>query len=216
MIGISFNDKHSYVDFKMILKSKSISLPSAKTSVVNIPGSDGYIDLTASLTNGMLMYDDRKLKFNFCMPKTDWNIQRDNIQNYFQGQAFKIILDSDPDYFYDGRCNISGIKEEKLWVNIEIECIAQPYKYNVEVTQVDIDVNEETTASISCDIKNSLPIITSNSNNDEQISLEYNNTSYYLNNGDNQIADIILQKGDNTLVFNGSGTVSVKFRGGKL
>ena len=62
MDGVTFGTKHSYRDWGLLLKSRPvISPPSPKTVYVDIPGSNGVIDLTESLT-GDVKFDNRTIK----------------------------------------------------------------------------------------------------------------------------------------------------------
>ena len=48
------------------------------------------------------------------------------------------------------------------------------------------------------------------------MTVTYKNKTYNLASGKNYIYSIIIRPGDNLLVFKGSGTISVEYRGGKL
>ena len=46
-LGITFDEeKHTYDDFGLRIKSVSIGLPQTKKNQIEIPGADGYLDMT--------------------------------------------------------------------------------------------------------------------------------------------------------------------------
>lgn len=65
MNGVKFGSKHSYDDWGLILKSRPvISPPSPKTIYIDVPGADGIIDLTESMT-GEVKFNNRTITFEF-------------------------------------------------------------------------------------------------------------------------------------------------------
>ena len=67
-IGVSFDDMHSYTDWGLRLKEVKIGIPEAKTVYVDVPGSDGSLDLTEA-QNGGVKYGMRTLEL-FLTPGT--------------------------------------------------------------------------------------------------------------------------------------------------
>ena len=57
-----------------------------------------------------------------------------------------------------------------------------------------------------------VPVITVSS----AMDVVFNGVTYGLSEGDNRVLNIILSEGENKLTFNGTGTVTIKFRGGSL
>ena len=60
--GIKFGEYHSYEEWGLMLISITIGLPEPKTVLIDIPGGDGVLDLSESLT-GRMQYGTRKLEF---------------------------------------------------------------------------------------------------------------------------------------------------------
>ena len=48
------------------------------------------------------------------------------------------------------------------------------------------------------------------------MSVEFEDVTYDLSDGENRILYIIIKDGDNILSFAGNGTVSIDYRGGRL
>ena len=105
MRGVTFNGKHSYWDWGLLLKGfPVVSPPEPKTKLVEVPGSDTVIDLTQALT-GQVHYKQREIKCYFTLPchRDRWETVYTEILNHLHGKAIEIILDDDNEYSYTGR-----------------------------------------------------------------------------------------------------------------
>ena len=69
MNTVYFENLNSYDDLNLLLESKEIEVPTAKTEYVEVPGSDGKIDFSEFF--GEIKYEDRKIKLDFNMINSD-------------------------------------------------------------------------------------------------------------------------------------------------
>lgn len=139
MNGVKFGNKHSYSDWGLILKSRpEISSPKAKTLYLDIPATDGSLDLTEVLT-GDVKYENRDLKCEFTVieERSGWSDRYSEILNYLQGQRLKIIFDEDPKYYYFGRLHVDEWKSNKRTSTIVISGNVEPYKLEIYSTTED-------------------------------------------------------------------------------
>lgn len=231
--GVLFGNKHSYKDFGLILQEKpSIKPPAVKTMYVDIPLDNGSLDLTEIMTDDV-KYDDRELSFTFGIynRETEWNYIYTKLQNYFHGQKMKIILDDDPNYYYEGRCEVDDWKTSRVFSTIVIKATVKPYKYelysslenwlwdtfNFETGIIreygNLEVNGSLTLSIQGTRLQVIPIFEVEG---ESLTVEFNGNSYLLPLGKSRIMNISLKEGINVLKFQGNGKVSIDYRGGEL
>ena len=95
-IGITFNDeKHSYRDFGLRIISVNIGLPEVKKSLIDIPGADGYVDMTDYFGT---RYENRKIKVECDFEDkgySNWAARISDISNYLHGKPVKLIFDFD-------------------------------------------------------------------------------------------------------------------------
>lgn len=236
MNGVTFGSKHSYRDWGLILKSRPvISPPSPKTVYVDIPASNGIIDLTESLT-GDVKFANRTItcEFNVIDVRKKWSNIYSDVLDFLHGQMTTIILDEDPDYIYKGRVQVNEWKSNKRTATIVIEGNVEPYKlekfgslenwewdsFNFETGIIreykDIVVEERLTLEIQGTRKTVVPTIIVTSSDGSGMNVRFNNKYYHLDDGKNMIPYISIVVGNNTLVFEGNGTVSVDYRGGRL
>ena len=234
MNGVLFGNKHSYRDWGLFLAERPlVSEPQPKTMYIDIPASNGSIDLTESLT-GEVNYYDRKATMTFLMldKRSNWAESTSIIADYLHGQRMKIWMDEDLAYYYEGRFQINSLKSDKAKQTIVIEGTVYPFKYekfsslenwlwddlNFETGIIreyrDLEVNESLDLMIVGRKLSVTPIFyVSKSSN---LTVTYNGTTYNLKDGSNRFVSLILREGENTLTFKGSGVVSVDYRGGRL
>lgn len=231
--GILFDDeKHTYRDFGLICTSLQIELPELKKKQIELKGADGYIDLTEVF--GRPMYGNRTIKSEFVLKETgaeDWANNISNIGNYLHGRSRKFTLDSDPAYYYEGRFEEEHEKEFRPFSKVILTADCKPYKKELADSIAEdwpwdpfsfedgiireygnIVVNGSYTLNIIGREQILVPIIYSTA----AMTVTYNNKTYNLATGKNYIYSITIQPGDNLLVFTGTGTISVEYRGGKL
>ena len=208
--GVKFGDKHSITDWDLLMVSKSIGDAEPKVIDVDIPGSNGKLDL--SEWTGEVLYNNRTLVFYFDIydsPSNWWTLKR-QITNYLHGKKLKIILDQDKDYYYFGRCKVADFSNETTVAHIIIECDCDPFIYKNEITTKTI--TGVGTLTLSNSRKRVMPTITST----ESMQFNFEGNTFVVN-GALQSPDIILKEGDNTLeVISGTGTLTVTYQEGEL
>lgn len=129
--GITFGTYHSYNDWKLILAQKEIGLPTVKTTTVDIPGSDGVLDLTEAIA-GRVCYGNRTLTFTFVTSNSltgaTWAELLDSVSGAIHGRRLDIILDDDPGWKYTGRVALDSFATSRAKHTIVIKCDCSPYK----------------------------------------------------------------------------------------
>lgn len=119
--------------FQLILiDGYELDPPEPKTYTVDIPGGNGVIDLTESLTNDVV-YDNRKQKFTFKLiyPENFEKIKT-QISNLLHGKAFDYTMTMDPEYTYHGRFTVESYSHDAyadgILGEIVVSIDANPYK----------------------------------------------------------------------------------------
>lgn len=130
----------------ILLDGYELEPPSPKTYTVDIPGGDGVIDLTDTLT-GNVVYNNRTQKFSFALMNMkgvndvsiqEFERQKTEIMNFLHGKAFDYQMTMDPDYTYHGRFTVSS-HAQSMYANgrlgaIEITIDSEPYKLKENCT----------------------------------------------------------------------------------
>ncbi len=132
--SITFGEKNTWTDWHLIPVSRPVfKPPEVKRVELDVPGGDGVIDLTSSLT-GYPVYKNRTGTFEFYVMNGygDWAQRYSEIMNYLHGQRMHAILEDDKNYFYDGRYSVDNWAPEKDRSKITIGYNVNPYKWSVE------------------------------------------------------------------------------------
>lgn len=132
---IIVNNVDLTTEFSMVLLDGFVlNPPEPKTSLIDIPGGDGFIDLTEAMT-GDVVYSQRKQEFTFAIlyPTDSWEVIKTKVNNFIHGRSFEYRLTFDPDYKYRGRFNITSYEQvpytDGIVGYIQMEVYAEPYKY---------------------------------------------------------------------------------------
>lgn len=130
--SITFGSKNSYSDWHLVPDGRQIvAMPEPKTSIVDIPGANGVLDLSESLTN-YPVYNNREGDFNFHVLNDIESLDSlySKIATYLHGRTYNVVLEDDPDYFYKGRHAIEWSHEnDGTWSHLKISYSYNPFKY---------------------------------------------------------------------------------------
>lgn len=230
--SITIGDKNTWDDWHLVPTSRPlVNPPEVNTSYVTIPGASGSLDLTEALT-GYPTYTNRTGSWEFIVMNGygEWYSRYSEIMAYLHGKKFRAILDDDPNYYYEGRFSVASWVSPKNWSRITINYNVGPYK--IDLTSTDeawlwdpfnfesdmirnygsITVSGTTTFTVNNDAMPVRPVINASS----VMTVAFNGNTYSLAAGDNTIREILFREGENTLTFNGNGTVSIKMHGGRF
>lgn len=210
MVGISFDNIHSYYDLGLVLTSKDIQTSSAKVTTVEVAGGDGVLDLTDFF--GDTKFKNRKLVFKF--KKThdttadfleDWS----NIQNNLSGKKVKITLDEDVSSYYIGRITMS-YKRTRNITEVTFTCDCEPYKMKWDNTV------KTKLGSGTLDLPNLrkkvVPTITTTANT----TIVFGQFTWTLSVGEWVLPELELVAGNNTVTITSTGTTSFSYQEGGL
>ena len=230
--GVKFDDIHTYEKWGLILSHTEISFPEPKKEIVDIPGADGELNFSKSLT-GDMKYKNRTITFTFITTERYdlWKSLISDIANYLHGQDFeRIILDEDQNFYYKGSAEVNQFKSDKSLGTIVVECNVDPYKYDLSASSEDwlwnpfsfidgiinetkdLRVNGELEVTIIGRRKREVPKFVC----ENPLQLIFDGQTYNLSSGINYSPDIEICEGENILKFIGNGTVTIEYRGGSL
>lgn len=238
--SVYFGDKNTWDDWHLVANSRPVLLPpTVKTNYIDIPGSDGHVDLTTSLT-GEPTYNTRTGSITFYVMNGyhEWYHIYSEIMNYLHGQEMKIILEDDPWFYYTGRFSVNTWQSNKDRSTIVINYDISPYKYVIQSSSEDwlwdpfdfevgiireysnIRIDGTVTMDIYGGRKTIIPsFITKLDNASSPIMMTWSKISgnnFVLENGTIKLPDIKIKDEVTQLTFKGKGIVSIDYRGGSL
>lgn len=231
--GITFADKiHTERDWGLKLLSIYIPMPDPKRQLIDIRGGDGSIDLTEA--NGRPAYNDRDgLELVFDIMDGDyknWFLKYSEFAKEIHGKKVKMVLDDEPEHYYLVRLNLDGQKINQVFGTITLSGTADPFKYDLTSSnepwkwdsfnfctgvirnlgdQVISDTNNSITI-LGAGIDNSPVFIVTEADN---LKLTHLGRTYVLKVGRNRFPAVRVGEQDVTLMFSGTGKLSVEYRG---
>lgn len=231
-MGATLNDKHTD-EWGLIVEKITISPPKVKTRTIEVPYGFA-LDMTE--LDGNIHYKNREINIQLGgrKKKNEWPTFMSAFLNEYHGKIVKVIPDNDLGYYYFGRAEVPKDVEKiarigKFTMTID----ANPYKYDVQTSleewkwdpfNFEIDVIREMK---DIEIKSSntkieipgtgvgvVPIFdVSVSNN---LTIVYSSKTYSLPVGKNRYPEIKIGKSTMNLTFQGTGTLSLDYRGRSL
>lgn len=236
--SITIGEKNTWKDWKLIPSTRpSVAPPIPKLQLVEIPGGNGSLDLTDSLS-GYPVYENRTGNWEFIVSDQNipWCDVYSDIMNYIQGKRYRVILEDDKYFYYEGRIWVNEHRSDPEASIIVIEYQFYPYKREVNssaepwlwdpfdfkygVIRTIESFKVESGSPIKIVLMRSeeptIPIITASISSGNNMYVECEGVKYQLKNGENVIVEIIVNS-EKTLTFTGIGTiVSIFYRGGRL
>lgn len=235
--GATIDGYHTYRDLGLVIGNNNIvQPPEPKINIIDIPGSSARLDLTESLT-GRVEYEGRMLTFNFGiqMPKDEWAGVCKKVMLLFHGKRVRVILDEEPEYYYEGRATISGFDRVGTLGTFTMSVDAESFKYELDDSLGNwewdsfnfetgiirdyggIAVDGSTSILIQGSDIPMIPTFTvTGYSNTKDAYIRYNSTRYNLVAGKNRFSGIVIPPGGGRIYFYGKYTISVDVKGGSL
>lgn len=212
--GIYFGEIHSFHDLNLVLSSVEISPAKPKTNYIDIPGGDGALDLTEA--HGEIKYSNREMTMLFSVfPQDDLTFEERKtvISNALNGKKFKITLDKDAEYYYEGRVTVDGFRQDKNLKQITVTATVYPYKWKHNKT---VEVVNLSRASFPVVLRNGRKTVVPTIEVSGILWLRFGGKLYELSVGEYKIYDVCLTEGDNVLEMYGTGTATFTYQEGDL
>lgn len=213
MLGLTIGEKHTAYDFGLRLLTFNVSSPEPVVNEIEIPGMDGNLDLSETLT-GEIIYKKRKLTAEFLMEEhdeTELQKRTDAIRNYLHGITHTICPDMDSIYEYVGRVTVA-FAPMGVYQTVTVTANVAPYKTKRMNTVVSKFITDEEVVSCYNERKSVIPTITT----DADFQIEFKGDIYSVSAGESIIPEILFRAGDNVLTCTGSGTITFTYQEGSL
>lgn len=126
-----FVGTNTWRDWHLIPSSRPVVAEAGvSTNFVDIPGRpDGPIDMSEYLT-GQVIYSARSGSFEFIVDNDfdTWERVRRRIVDFLHGKKMKMVLEDDPQYYFEGRFSFNEWRSDSYYSTITINYALEPYK----------------------------------------------------------------------------------------
>lgn len=207
MYGAIFGDKHSTDDYEAIMNYARITTPTVKENYVDVPGGNSSLDLTEAVSG--VTFNDGQISFKFTFFDADG---RDKMKNDLHGKRMHIILEREPEYFYDGRLSCREGDYAGNIYELYIDARISPYKQQRQLTVHLEEIDSEKEIILFNDRMPSMPRLTVKG----CMTITYCGYSYLLSDGAYEIPEITLSNGINRIHVTGEGSLLIQWRRGKI
>ncbi len=221
LYGIKINGIDTLENWGLILLADLVETPPArKENIVPVPGSDGVLDLSETLT-GEPVFDTRSVSGTLFRCADQWTMAylHGMLLDNYHGQRVRLSVPSDLFHYYSGVLQIGEYSENAPGRIPFSVPMADPWRYKNEVTTVK-DVLTSTdfiTIHLHNERRRVVPAITVTA----ATRVRWNKSIYTLQPGqDFRDLDIRLEPGDNAieaaLVAAGAGEISFTYQEARL
>ena len=113
-----------------------INPPMQKRSTIDIPGANGILDLSNSLTH-YPVFENRTGQIQFAVlnekPGYDWLTVYTKIMKFLQGNEVKMFLEDDQKFFYEGQFWVDNwdSRSDGTWSEVTLAYDLQPYRRSI-------------------------------------------------------------------------------------
>lgn len=207
MNGVIFGNKFSG-EYGAIMNYARITPPSVKENYVDIAGGDSSIDLTEAV--GGVAFEDGTIDFKFTLFDKK---KKELMKNELHGKRMEIIIQSDPDFYYEGRVRCTSDEWVKGVYELCWTVQVKPYKYEKQIT-----IHNDSVDGFPKNIylQNTRMPVMPRIKVEGNIYLTYESIRYTLNTGVYLIPEITLYEGVNKIKLSGKGTIGFEYRRGCL
>lgn len=215
--GTDFGGIHSHRDLNLIQQSVAEMPAEPKLNLIDVPGADGSKD-KSELPGGRLFYNDRTVSWTFALyPGENWDAKHRQVSNALNGKRCRITLDTNPDYYYQGRVVVKTYTLDRALRQITIEATCSPYLLKQYPTVIEKNL---TTSYLEINLPNEKKLAVPTIEVSAATTIRWNGLTADLSAGSTFTSlDVELQEGDNVLeakVASGTGTITITYQEGSL
>lgn len=206
--GIRINNKHSYGDFGLYLKSRNIGLPEKKSIRQTVPFMNGYYDFSA--LNSAPAWGERIIEYSFEVTNEN-TVDLDFFVSYLMdwlGNVHDADIYDDTTYGYHwhGSYEEADVKwdDSGLYAEITVSFVVHPFKIADAPTVHTMTAGTYTINNTGMAVA---PIVKSS----DAAAIQIGNYVSSIPANEEIRLEIDLERGDNTVLITGAGTVTLSY-----
>lgn len=187
-----------------------------KQNFMDVPGRDGPLDMSGTLTGGEPRYGSRALTAVFeCSEGTRLERKEriDTMVNWLSGWRVPITLPDDTTHYIMGRLQVQRLYNDMAHCSVQVSAVCDPWRLSTEETVVNLTATTEaqTQSLVNGGRKPLVPLVEITGNSAE-VLLVFGTASWTLGTGTHQLPDLVLLHGSSLLTYSGTGDVKITYR----
>lgn len=202
---------HTGDDLDLVQEKKVIEKPTVQSHTVQIPGRNGLLNLTKSLT-GKVTYFNRKMTFQyFGTGDRETLLELDAEMSKYHGQTIRIIDDDYPDHYYEGEASVeTDLKSNYITIVLVVD--AQPFRLKRDRTVYSSDINGTVKLYLNNESIEAIPTITVTA----ETVITFNGVTMTLSAGTYTVESFGLHGGINIFEVSGTGKITFEYQEGAI
>lgn len=214
LYGCYINGVNTLDEYGLFLLSDvKIGAPEKKTNYVDIPGADGSLDMS-DYPQGRPVYKNRTISFRLFRHTDEVTFARilTCLRKKYHGRSVRLVLPNDCEHYYKGVMSIGDTANYHA-CTIPVTVLAEPYKLQLEETEVVVNVSGAKTVSLYNEGKPAVPEISTTGD----ITIAWGSSSVAVSAGSGiLIPSFILEAGYTDVTITGTATVTMTYQEGTL
>lgn len=202
------NEKGAWTVARLDLTS-----PTFQTNLVQVPGRNGSLDLSAILTDGEPVYGDRQLTVVLENSDGDRASREQLIRELFSqldGRQMYIQLPDDTNNRLYGRLRVAKNYNDLAHASVTVTAVCEPWLYGPETART---VSLTSTSRNTTITNSGRSIIVPTFVVSSRASISVNGRVWSLSAGTHKLASVVVKPGASlTLSCSGSGTLGINYR----
>lgn len=197
-------------------ESISFPTPQSQTNTIVVPGRNSPIRFTEAL--GRVSYQPRSFSITLSMLGTriKFNEMSSKLANAYAGQLVKVILSEETNLYILGTVQLEPAYDPLTGKGqMVVSCEdGDAYRYHTEETVVSVTGNK--TATLACDEMPVVPTVTTTAETALSWKVGSDTFKKSLSAGTWTIPELELSAGNNSIAITTTGTVTFRYREGRL
>lgn len=210
---VLFGNYDTTLDGAWTVAGLELTTPDFQTNLVDVPGRDSPLDLSAALT-GEPRYCRRNLTVVLENSDGDRLAREARIRkiiNRLDGYWLDIVLPDDTDHYLQGQVHVVKNYNDLAHAQVTVTAVCDPWMYSLVETVYTLDGTAEaqTATIVNNGRRTVVPVVEVTG---AVISLTYGTTSWELGAGTYQLPDFFLTPGEHEVTYSGDGVATITYR----
>lgn len=215
----------------ILLDDLNIGEAKLKSTYVDVPGTDGQLNLSYGMTDGNPTFQNRTISFTlfasglrvengnyvYGSPSDEEavNLIRTQLQGAYHGREVRVILPDDPNWYFRG---VLSVGDKVKFNSGRIPISLNVFPYRLKNTETEIQVTIPASGEITASFINAQRRVIPTFDTTAGVTIQKGSNSWSIQAGETRLSGLYFDAGTTNLKFIGaSGTqVTVRYQEGRL